>query len=207
MEAGAHCGRWSLGPGRRAARASAAQGIASPSRRLDTSRRCAWSSRAAWPSATRSARRSARKSPWCSLASDPASVRPTRWAHTSPGHPRLGRTDAERNCISNIRAEGLSYAQAAAQLGYYLTEARRRQLTGVALKEEAHPAEGGLRVDQALVDSRNCVCSWPGSWPLTGAIGPSSNCAARLGPRLPSTAFSPCRSKATSWSIDYLGSV
>jgi ethanolamine ammonia-lyase small subunit len=51
--------------------------------------------------------------------------------------PRPGRTDAERNCISNIRAEGLSYAQAAAQLGYYLTEARRKQLTGVALKEEA----------------------------------------------------------------------
>ena len=52
--------------------------------------------------------------------------------------PRPGRTDAERNCISNIRAEGLSYAQAAAQLGYYLTEARRRQLTGVALKQESH---------------------------------------------------------------------
>ncbi|MGA3046228.1 MAG: ethanolamine ammonia-lyase subunit EutC [Terracidiphilus sp.] len=52
--------------------------------------------------------------------------------------PRPGRTDAERNCISNIRAEGLSYAQAAAQLGFYLAEARRRQLTGVALKEEDH---------------------------------------------------------------------
>jgi ethanolamine ammonia-lyase small subunit len=52
--------------------------------------------------------------------------------------PRPGRTDAERNCISNIRAEGLSYSQAAAQLGYYLTEARRRQLTGVALKEQSH---------------------------------------------------------------------
>ena len=53
-------------------------------------------------------------------------------------NPRPGRTDAERNCISNIRAEGLGYAQAAAQLGYYLTEARRRQLTGVALKQEPH---------------------------------------------------------------------
>ena len=52
--------------------------------------------------------------------------------------PRPGRTDAERNCISNIRAEGLGYAQAAAQLGYYLTEARRRRLTGVALKEETN---------------------------------------------------------------------
>jgi ethanolamine ammonia-lyase small subunit len=53
-------------------------------------------------------------------------------------NPRPGRTDAERNCISNIRAEGLGYAQAAAQLGYYLTEARRRQLTGAALKQEPH---------------------------------------------------------------------
>jgi ethanolamine ammonia-lyase small subunit len=52
--------------------------------------------------------------------------------------PRPGRTDAERNCISNIRTEGLSYAQAAAQLLFYLTEARRRKLTGIALKEETH---------------------------------------------------------------------
>jgi len=51
--------------------------------------------------------------------------------------PQVGRTDAERNCISNIRAEGLSYEQAAAQLCFYLQEARRRKLTGVALKEDA----------------------------------------------------------------------
>jgi ethanolamine ammonia-lyase small subunit len=58
-------------------------------------------------------------------------------------HPRPGRIDAERNCISNIRAEGLGYAQAAAQLGYYLTEARRRQLTGVTLKQETHRLKEG----------------------------------------------------------------
>ncbi len=58
-------------------------------------------------------------------------------------NPRPGQTDADRNCISNIRAEGLSYAQAAAQLGYYLTEARRRQLTGVALKQETHRLKEG----------------------------------------------------------------
>jgi ethanolamine ammonia-lyase small subunit len=51
--------------------------------------------------------------------------------------PRPGRTDAERNCISNIRAEGLSYQQAAAQLALYLLESRRRRLTGVALKVES----------------------------------------------------------------------
>lgn len=49
--------------------------------------------------------------------------------------PRVGRTDAERNCISNIRTEGLSYSQAAAQIVYYLTAARQRQLTGIALKD------------------------------------------------------------------------
>jgi len=58
-------------------------------------------------------------------------------------NPHPGCTDAERNCISNIRVEGLAYAQAAAQLGYYLTEARRRHLTGVALKEETHLLKEG----------------------------------------------------------------
>jgi len=57
--------------------------------------------------------------------------------------PRSGRTDAERNCISNIRSEGLSYAQAAVQLMFYLSEARRRNVTGIALKEESHLIEEG----------------------------------------------------------------
>jgi len=47
-------------------------------------------------------------------------------------NPAPGRTDAERNCISNIRIGGLSYVAAAAQLSYCLAEARRRQLTGIA---------------------------------------------------------------------------
>jgi ethanolamine ammonia-lyase small subunit len=50
--------------------------------------------------------------------------------------PRPGITsDAERNCISNIRAEGLSYPQAAARLLHYIQEARSKRLTGVALKD------------------------------------------------------------------------
>ncbi len=49
--------------------------------------------------------------------------------------PRPGRTDAERNCISNIRHEGLSYADAAQRIVFYMNEAKRLQCTGIALKE------------------------------------------------------------------------
>jgi ethanolamine ammonia-lyase small subunit len=48
--------------------------------------------------------------------------------------PRPGRTDAERNCISNIRPEGLGYAAAARMLAFYLHEALRQKLTGIGLK-------------------------------------------------------------------------
>jgi ethanolamine ammonia-lyase small subunit len=51
--------------------------------------------------------------------------------------PRVGRTDAERNCISNIHAHGLSYAEAAHKLAFITDAARTRKLTGVELKETA----------------------------------------------------------------------
>jgi ethanolamine ammonia-lyase small subunit len=56
---------------------------------------------------------------------------------------RPGVRDADRNCISNIRAEGLSYELAAHKLCYLMREARRRRLTGVALKEDAPSLEEG----------------------------------------------------------------
>ena len=56
--------------------------------------------------------------------------------------PRVGRSDAERNCISNIRPEGLGYALAAGKIAGYLNQARELQLTGVALKEELGQLEG-----------------------------------------------------------------
>lgn len=52
-------------------------------------------------------------------------------------NPRVGRTDAERNCVSNIRLpHGLSPAQAADKLAWLMAQARRRRLTGTALKDE-----------------------------------------------------------------------
>lgn len=54
--------------------------------------------------------------------------------------PRLGRTDAERNCVSNIRGEGLSYQAAAFKLAWHAREALRLGLTGVGLKDESDTA-------------------------------------------------------------------
>jgi ethanolamine ammonia-lyase small subunit len=54
--------------------------------------------------------------------------------------PRVGRTDAERNCVSNIRGEGLGYAAAAFKLTWHAREALRLGLTGVALKDESDTA-------------------------------------------------------------------
>ncbi len=50
--------------------------------------------------------------------------------------PRLGRRDSERNCISNIHADGASYEAAADMLSWLMTAALRLGLTGVGLKDD-----------------------------------------------------------------------
>jgi ethanolamine ammonia-lyase small subunit len=57
--------------------------------------------------------------------------------------PRRGRTDAERNCISNIRPEGLPPEAAADKLLWLIGAMRRLRLTGVALKDEQELALPG----------------------------------------------------------------
>jgi ethanolamine ammonia-lyase small subunit len=59
--------------------------------------------------------------------------------------PRRGRTDAERNCISNIRPAGLPYADAALKLVHLIRAMRARRLSGVALKDDA---------DRLLIEGR-----------------------------------------------------
>ncbi|WP_413737701.1 ethanolamine ammonia-lyase subunit EutC [Sodalis sp. RH21] len=59
--------------------------------------------------------------------------------------PHTRRLESERNCISNIRPEGLDYPQAAFKLAWLLEQARQRKLSGIELKDESdNPALYGL---------------------------------------------------------------
>lgn len=52
-------------------------------------------------------------------------------------HPQVGRNDAQRNCISNVRPEGLPPAAAAARLWWLCQAARQLGLTGLGLKDRS----------------------------------------------------------------------
>ncbi|MCB1889813.1 MAG: ethanolamine ammonia-lyase subunit EutC [Rhodocyclaceae bacterium] len=58
--------------------------------------------------------------------------------------PRRGRTDAERNCLSNIRPEGLPPAAAASRLAHLMVGARALGASGICLKDES-ASPGSLR--------------------------------------------------------------
>lgn len=55
--------------------------------------------------------------------------------------PTLGLSDANRNCISNVRPEGLHYAAAAKKLLWLAKESMRLNVSGVALKDESDVQE------------------------------------------------------------------
>lgn len=51
--------------------------------------------------------------------------------------PRIGLHDAQRNCISNVRPDGLSFDAAAYRLAWLVAEARRLGHTGIGLKDHS----------------------------------------------------------------------
>ncbi len=51
--------------------------------------------------------------------------------------PRVGRTDAERNCVSNIRPDGLDFETASFKIGWLIAAAMTRGMSGVGLKDES----------------------------------------------------------------------
>ncbi len=78
-------------------------------------------------------------------------------------HPQVGRNDAQRNCISNVRPEGLPPAAAAARLWWLCQEARQLRLSGVGLKDRsdavtlAAGAEGTPAVPYVGMDRENTI--------------------------------------------------
>jgi ethanolamine ammonia-lyase small subunit len=51
-------------------------------------------------------------------------------------NPSVGLTDESRNCISNIRPEGLSQDVAAKKIFYLINQSFRLKLSGIRLKDD-----------------------------------------------------------------------
>jgi ethanolamine ammonia-lyase small subunit len=63
-------------------------------------------------------------------------------------------TDANRNCISNIRPDGLDYAKASFKLVYLLRTMRAQCISGVQLKDDSEPFQVSASRTHGIHDSR-----------------------------------------------------
>ena len=122
-------------------------------------RRCAPKAGASrrWSSSATAGSRSATPSPRL-LGADCVAVligeRPGLTAPDSMGayltwQPQPGTTDADRNCISNIRPDGIGYADAALKLAHMLRAMRARRISGVQLKDDSDRLLVGATIEAA----------------------------------------------------------
>ncbi|MFT6113093.1 MAG: ethanolamine ammonia-lyase small subunit [Oleispira sp.] len=73
--------------------------------------------------------------------------------------PKVGLTDESRNCISNVRPQGLIYKEAVSKVFYLLSEAHQRKLTGVNLKERSSESDDSLLQNSKAPDNKNFLLS------------------------------------------------
>jgi ethanolamine ammonia-lyase small subunit len=66
-------------------------------------------------------------------------------------HPQT--TDAERNCISNIRPDGVTYTEAAHKIAHLLRAMRARRMSGVQLKDDSDRPALGATIRPAPPDA------------------------------------------------------
>ncbi|MFD2238185.1 ethanolamine ammonia-lyase subunit EutC [Aureimonas populi] len=88
--------------------------------------------------------------------------------------PRIGCSDAERNCVSNIRPGGLGYLQAAARLSWLVEAARTKGRTGVTLKDESQcsAAIGALPKPPPALHGSAATASLPGDNHVAPSLQP-----------------------------------
>ena len=67
-------------------------------------------------------------------------------------NPRVGHRDADRNCVSNVHADGLPVATAADLLTWLMRQATQRKLTGVALKDDRALLEAAARHTDGITE-------------------------------------------------------
>lgn len=63
--------------------------------------------------------------------------------------PKRGAKESSRNCISNIRPEGLGYEEASHKAYYLLSESIRLKISGIDLKDRSTDGEANNQLDSA----------------------------------------------------------